>query len=76
MNLYLKVKTGWSSKDSIVFHKLQAMTISLHIYGNWNTLKYQLNIQKIFYNELEIQAQEILRKLLKKKKIIKTYILN
>lgn len=65
VNLGVQISKGWGG-DSRFIQQLQSMTIPLRIYGGWNNLQYQLNVEKLIRNELRTQAKEALRNLLKK----------
>ncbi len=59
VNLGVNIANGWGG-DSRLVQQLQAMTIPLRIYGSWNNLKYQLDVEKLLRDELRTQAKEAL----------------
>lgn len=65
VNLGVNIAGGWGG-DSRLIQQLQAMTIPLRIYGGWNSLQYQLDVEKLLRNELRSQAKEALGNWLKK----------
>ena len=65
VNLGVNIANGWGG-DSRLVQQLQAMTIPLRIYGSWNNLKYQLDVEKLLRDELRTQAKEALGNFLKK----------
>lgn len=65
VNLGVQITKGWAG-DSRFIQQLQSMTIPLRIYGGWDSLQYQLNVEKLIRNELRIQAKEALGNFLKK----------
>ncbi|HDN2512793.1 TPA: outer membrane assembly protein AsmA [Providencia rettgeri] len=65
VNLGVNIANGWGG-DSRLVKQLQAMTIPLRIYGNWNSLKYQLDVEKLLRNELRAQAKDALGNFLKR----------
>ncbi|MDX4947549.1 outer membrane assembly protein AsmA [Providencia manganoxydans] len=65
VNLGVQITQGWGG-DSRFIQQLQAMTIPLRIYGGWNNLQYQLNVEKLLRNELRSQAKEAIGNFLKK----------
>ena len=65
VNLGVNIANGWAGESRLV-QQLTAMTIPLRIYGNWNSLQYQLNVEKLLRNEIRTQAKEALGNFLKK----------
>ncbi|MBV2187769.1 MULTISPECIES: outer membrane assembly protein AsmA [Providencia] len=65
VNLGVNIANGWGG-DSRLVQQLQAMTIPLRIYGSWNNLKYQLDVEKLLRDELRTQAKEAIGNFLKK----------
>lgn len=65
VNLGVQITKGWGG-DSRFIQQLQSMTIPLRIYGGWDSLQYQLNVEKLIRNELRTQAKEALGNFLKK----------
>lgn len=59
MNFDVRVLQGWQGNSDRI-KKLQSMTIPLHVYGPWNNLKYQLNVENLLRNELKEKAKKAL----------------
>lgn len=65
VNLGVNIFGGWAG-DSRLVQQLQGMNIPLRIYGNWHSLQYQLDVEKLLRNELRSQAKEAIGNFLKK----------
>ncbi|MDR2227160.1 outer membrane assembly protein AsmA [Providencia rettgeri] len=65
VNLGVNIFGGWAG-DSRLVQQLQGMNIPLRIYGNWHSLQYQLDVEKLLRNELRTQAKEAIGNFLKK----------
>lgn len=65
VNLGVNIFGGWAG-DSRLVQQLQGMTIPLRIYGNWHSLQYQLDVEKLLRNELRTQAKQAIGNFLKK----------
>lgn len=59
MSLKVQVLGGWRGKDSVV-RMLQGLSVPLRVYGPWNKLNYQLQVDQLLRNQLH---QEIKRAL-------------
>lgn len=65
VNLGVNIFGGWAG-DSRLVQQLQGMNIPLRIYGNWHSLQYELDVEKLLRNELRTQAKEAIGNFLKK----------
>ncbi|MBG5881393.1 outer membrane assembly protein AsmA [Providencia alcalifaciens] len=65
VNLGVNILGGWAG-DSRLVQQLRSMNIPLRIYGGWNNLQYQLDVEKLLRNELRTQAKEAIGSFLKK----------
>ncbi|XQX22838.1 outer membrane assembly protein AsmA, partial [Providencia alcalifaciens] len=65
VNLGVNILGGWAG-DSRLVQQLRSMNIPLRIYGGWNNLQYQLDVEKLLRNELRTQAKEAIGNFLKK----------
>lgn len=65
VNLGVNIFGGWAV-DSRLVQQLQGMNIPLRIYGNWHSLQYQLDVEKLLRNELRTQAKEAIGNFLRK----------
>lgn len=59
IDLIVRVIQGWRGETQLV-NKLQLMDIPLRVYGPWNSLKYQLNVDHLLNNELQNKAKKAL----------------
>jgi len=65
VNLGVNIFGGWAG-DSRLVQQLQGMNIPLRIYGNWHSLQYQLDVEKLLRSELRTQAKQAIGNFLKK----------
>ncbi|MGC4497520.1 hypothetical protein ACPXAL_22855, partial [Escherichia coli] len=57
---------GWSGHNELVV-LLQQARIPLHIYGDWQQLNYQLNVEQALRGSLEQEARDALKNWLKRR---------
>ncbi|WP_370559876.1 outer membrane assembly protein AsmA [Edwardsiella tarda] len=66
INLGVRVLQGWSGHNELVT-LLQQARIPLHIYGDWQQLNYQLNVEQALRGSLEQEARDALKNWLKRR---------
>ncbi|ATI63207.1 outer membrane assembly protein AsmA [Edwardsiella tarda] len=66
INLGVQVLQGWSGHNELVA-LLQQARIPLHIYGDWQQLNYQLNVEQALRGSLEQEARDALKNWLKRR---------
>ncbi|AOV97392.1 outer membrane assembly protein AsmA [Edwardsiella hoshinae] len=66
INLGVRVLQGWSGHNELVT-LLQQVRIPLHIYGDWQQLNYQLNVEQALRGSLEQEARDALKNWLKRR---------
>ncbi|MDR0806203.1 MAG: outer membrane assembly protein AsmA [Enterobacteriaceae bacterium] len=67
MNLNIRVIQGWSGKADVIA-MLQNTSIPLRIYGAWNKLNYQLNVEQLLREQVKEQAGKAIEKWIDKNK--------
>ncbi|AWH89865.1 outer membrane assembly protein AsmA [Limnobaculum parvum] len=67
MRLNINVMQGWQGKSEIV-SLLQKSVIPLRIYGPWNKLNYQLNVEQILKDQLKGEVGKAIDKWMDKNK--------
>lgn len=65
VKLQVNIHKGWHGDDNFI-NKLKKLVIPLRIYGKWQNLQYQLNIEKLLRDELQSQAKKALDSWLEK----------
>lgn len=68
VNLGVNILGGWAG-DSRLIKQLSGVIIPLRIYGSWNNLQYQLDVEKLLRNEIRTQAKEAIGNFLKKEEV-------
>ena len=65
VKLLVNINKGWHGDDNFI-NKLKKLVIPLRIYGKWQNLQYQLNIEKLLRDEFQSQAKKALDSWLEK----------
>ncbi|AKM48311.1 outer membrane assembly protein AsmA [Edwardsiella anguillarum] len=66
INLGVRVLQGWRGHGTLI-DTLQKTSIPLHIYGDWQQLNYQMDVDKALRGSLEQQARDALKQWLQKR---------
>ncbi|MNE09345.1 putative assembly protein [compost metagenome] len=61
MQLNVRVTGGWKGRDDLI-EQLQKTPIPLRVYGPWNQLNYQLQVDQILRKTLQNRAKDALNK--------------
>ncbi|MCS4264605.1 MULTISPECIES: outer membrane assembly protein AsmA [Serratia] len=61
MQLNVRVTSGWKGRDDLI-EQLQKTPIPLRVYGPWNQLNYQLQVDQILRKTLQNRAKDALNK--------------
>ncbi|ACR68496.2 outer membrane assembly protein AsmA [Edwardsiella ictaluri] len=67
ITLGVRVLQGWTGHGSLI-DTLQKTSIPLHIYGDWQQLNYQIDVDKALRDSLEQQARDALKQWLQKRR--------
>ncbi len=61
MQLNVRVTGGWKGRDDLI-EQLQKTPIPLRVYGQWNQLNYQLQVDQVLRKTLQNRAKDALNK--------------
>ncbi|MBV6690962.1 outer membrane assembly protein AsmA [Serratia quinivorans] len=61
MQLNVRVTGGWKGRDDLI-EQLQKTPIPLRVYGPWNQLNYQLQVDQVLRKTLQNRAKDALNK--------------
>lgn len=65
VKLLVNINKGWHGNDNFI-NKINQLAIPLRIYGKWENLQYQLNIEKLLRDEFQSHAKKALDSWLEK----------
>ncbi len=55
--LFVNIKKGWGKENEFI-RQLAKIEIPLRLYGDWNAIQYELNIEKLLRDQLQQKAKQ------------------
>lgn len=55
--LFVNIKKGWGKENEFI-RQLAKIEIPLRLYGNWDAIQYELNIEKLLRDQLQQKAKQ------------------
>ncbi|OKP04785.1 outer membrane assembly protein AsmA [Xenorhabdus eapokensis] len=60
VSLWVQLTSGWGKQNEFVRHLAQ-LKIPLRVYGDWNKLQYELNVESMLRDELQQKAKKSIK---------------